>query len=265
MPTYTASDGAELHYDELGDGPVLLALAGGAGRHRSYLDDLAGLAERHRLIIPHLRALDYWALTADVEALRRHLRIPRLRVLAHSAGTRLAMAWAVRFPARVAALILVTPPAEDLVDVPSDKGEMTARRSAEPWFADALAAAESGPETPGDEGINAFLARVAPLGYAHWGEAERAHAGRGPIDAAANQAFGTLRAPAELAARLSSVTAPVLVVAGADDCLTGLAPVLALGDRFPKSTVAVIDDCGHYPWVEQPAAFREAVENFLEP
>ncbi|HUG84403.1 MAG TPA: alpha/beta hydrolase [Euzebya sp.] len=67
-----------------------------------------------------------------------------------------------------------------------------------------------------------------------------------------------------MAQRLGVVTAPVLVVAGAQDTVTGLAPVLAVADLFPAGQAVVIDGCGHHPWVEQPAAFRRAVDPFLK-
>ncbi len=69
--------------------------------------------------------------------------------------------------------------------------------------------------------------------------------------------------PADLRDRLRAVEAPVLVVAGAQDALTVLAPVLAVADLFPHGRSAVVEDCGHFPWVEQPAAFRAAIDAFL--
>jgi len=60
------------------------------------------------------------------------------------------------------------------------------------------------------------------------------------------------------------VTAPVLVVAGGQDVVTGLAPMLAMADLFTAGRAVVIEQCGHYPWMEQPAAFRCAVDPFLE-
>jgi pimeloyl-ACP methyl ester carboxylesterase len=53
-------------------------------------------------------------------------------------------------------------------------------------------------------------------------------------------------------------------VAGAQDYATGLAPVTALADLFPNGRAVVIDRCGHHPWVERPAAFRRAVDPFLD-
>lgn len=279
MPTFRGSDGAQLHYDDLhrGDGdPVpLITLAGGAARHPSYLGDLAGLDTRQRLIVPHLRGVgrsplpdavevaSFWRQAEDIERLRVHLGLERVRLLGHSAGTRLAISYAAQFPDRLAGMVLVTPPAGHLVDVPSDTGERIEARQGEPAFDAALTAWAAGPEATDDAAFNAWQARVAPLGYAAWGATEQAHAAIGWVSFAANRAYFSVDPPQDLAARLGEVTAPVLMLAGAQDCVTGVAAVLALAKRFPTGEAVVIERCGHHPWVEQPAAFRQAVDRFL--
>jgi pimeloyl-ACP methyl ester carboxylesterase len=62
---------------------------------------------------------------------------------------------------------------------------------------------------------------------------------------------------------LSEVIAPTLVIAGAQDAIAGVISVVALADLFPNGRAAVIEHCGHTPWVEQPASFREVVDPFL--
>ncbi|RKN49222.1 alpha/beta fold hydrolase [Micromonospora endolithica] len=281
MPTYPGSDGTSLHYDDLdpadGGATPVVVLAGGAARHPEYLGDLAGLADRQRLVVPHLRGVgrsplpddvevaSFWRQAEDVDRLRTHLGLDRLVLLGHSAGTRLAIAYAARFPERVAGLVLVTPPSAHLVDVPSDADDIIARRRGEPEFDAALAALSAGPETHDDDGLHEWWLRVGPFSYAAWGDRERAHAPVGRISYAANRAYFGVDPPADLPARLGAVTAPVLVVAGAEDGSTGLAPVVALAHLFPNGTVAVIERSGHFPWVEQPAAFRQAVDAFLAP
>ncbi|MEO3745433.1 alpha/beta hydrolase [Plantactinospora sp. B5E13] len=297
MPTYPGSDGAMLYFDDHRTGdqrtgerrhdqqhdnsddggnrlPVV-ALAGGAALHPAYLGDLAGLGDRERLIVPHLRgvgrsplpasveAASYWRQAEDLERLRLHLGLDRLLLFGHSAGTRLATSYAVRYPRRLAGLVLVTPPAGHLVDVPSDVGELRDRRRTDPAFAAAVAAWEAGPEILDDAGFNAWQQRVAPLAYAAWGGTERAHAATARYSYRANRAYFSVEPPPDLADRLGVVTAPVLVVAGAEDCSAGVAPVVALAKLFPAGEVAVIERCGHHPWVEQPAAFRDAVDGFL--
>ena len=277
MPTYRGADATELHYDDSGGAlPPLVALAGGAGRHPSYLGDLAGLKGCRRLIVPHLRGVgaspppadvtrgSFWRQAEDVDRLREHLGLSRLTVLGHSAGTRLAIAYAVRFPARIELLVLVTPPTAWLVDVPSDTGAVAARRHGDPVLDAALAASARGPGGRDDEALNAHMARVAPLGYAAWGPAERAHAEIGRFSYAANRAWFSVDPPADVADRLAGITAPVLVVAGAEDAITGCAPAVALAQRCGNGRAEVLERCGHYPWVERPTAFRHAVTAFLD-
>lgn len=279
MPTFLGSDGAQLHYDDLhsgdSEGLLLIALAGGAARHPSYLGDLAALSERQHLIVPHLRGVgrsplpdtvevaSFWRQAEDIERLRVHLGLEQVLLLGHSAGTRLAISYAAQFPGRVAGMVLLTPPAGYLVDVPSDADELIDSRRGEPAFDAALAAWTAGPDADDDAAFNAWQPQVAPLGYAAWGAAEQAHAAVGRYSFAANRAYFSADPPQDLAARLGEVTAPVLVVGGADDCITGIAPVLALATLFPAGESVMIERCGHYPWVEQPAAFRQAVDRFL--
>ena len=263
-----------LHCDVLGraDGPTLLVLAGGAAAHPSYLGDLAGLGERYRLVVPHLRGVgrsrelalaSRWEQADDVEWLRSSLGLDRCAVVAHSAGTRLAIAHAARFPERLAALVLLTPPAEYLVDVPPDAPALLADRAGEPAVAAALAAMEEGPDLTDDGSFTAWRLRTAPLGYARWDATAQEHARAMSYSLAAARAFMSGQTPGDLRDRLRAVAAPTLVVAGARDGAAGCAPVLAVADLFPRGSGVLIGDCGHFPWVERPAQFRAAVDPFL--
>lgn len=278
MPTYAAADGTPLYYDVLGAEPgrcPVIVLAGGAARHPSYLGDLAGLGGERRLVVPHLRGVgrspvpavpeagSFWRQADDVESLRVHLGGERVTIVAHSAGTRVAIAYAAQFADRVAGLLLITPPAGYLVDEPSDADALIDDRRGEPAFDAALTALAAGPDVTSDDSFNAWQQIVAPAGYAAWTADEQAHAQTGRWDLAASQAFFRVGPPPDLARRLGAVAAPVLVVAGAQDCFTGVAPLVALAALFPAGDAVVIDRCGHYPWVEQPAQFRRAADAFL--
>lgn len=281
MPRYTSSDGLALHYDDVpgaGAGPAfpLILLAGGAGRHPSYLGDLAGLSDKYHLIVPHLRGVgltkapssakrgSWWSQAEDLEQLRVHLCLERVVLVAHSAGTRLAIAYAAQFPLHVAALVLITPPTAYLVHEPTDAGALIEKRRGESDFDAALLALQAGPQTSDDGAFNAWHQNSAAVGYANWGKAERSHAKIGRWSVAAARVFFGVVPPPDLAARLSVMKAPVLVIAGAEDCLVGFAPVRALARLFPSGASATIEACGHYPWVEQPAAFRQVIETFID-
>jgi pimeloyl-ACP methyl ester carboxylesterase len=277
MPMYEADDGAALHFDVLSrdSAPPLVVLAGGAARHPEYLGHLAGLSEQHRLVVPHLRGVgrsetadlgergSRWRQAEDVERLRASLCLDRCTVVGHSAGTRLAIAYVARFAERLSAVLLITPPAGYLVEVPPDAPAVAAARRQEPAFVAAEAAAEAGPRSEDEAAFNAWQQDVAPLGYARWTGAEQAHARSGRYYPAAARAFLDGETPADLLDRLREVQAPTLVVAGARDAIAGVAPVLAVAGLFPHGRSVVIDDAGHMPWVGQPAAFRAAVDPFL--
>lgn len=59
------------------------------------------------------------------------------------------------------------------------------------------------------------------------------------------------------------IDAPVLIVAGRDDQLTGPVHARALAASMPDARVELIEDCGHTPQVERPAELSRLVGNFL--
>ncbi|GAB1513739.1 alpha/beta fold hydrolase [Actinophytocola sp. KF-1] len=273
MPAFLAADGIKLHYDDAGEGRTLVVLPGGAGRHPDYLGDLAGLPGRRVTVhfrgagdspaAPTAEAGSYWHQAHDLEALRTHLGLEQLDLVAHSAGTRVAIAYAAQYPDRVASMLLITPPAAYLTGTPSDVDEITAHRDGDPVFDRAMAAMRDGPQDPDQDAFEAWQALTAPATYAAWTGKEQAHAKVGRTLWSTVQAFLSVTPPDDLRERLAAVTAKVRVIAGAEDATTGLAPVLAVARLFPNGEAVVIDDCGHYPWVEQPESFRRAADPFV--
>lgn len=282
MPRYEGSDETLLHYEDGtgsaggGDRTPFIVLAGGPARHPLYLGDVGGLGDVQRMVVPHLRGVgrtpmpeqtergSFWSQAEDIDRLRAHLGVDRMVVLAHSAGTRVAISFAAQFPESVEALLLITPPAGYLVTEPSETATIGRRRQGDPIFESAFATLRAGPAGEDDDSFNAWQRAAAPAGYARWGAEEKAHAQIGRWSRPAAEAFFSVAPPADLEARLGQVKAPVLVVAGAEDSLTGAAQAIALARPFPAGDSVVIPDSGHYPWIEQPVRFRQAVDAFLE-
>jgi pimeloyl-ACP methyl ester carboxylesterase len=69
--------------------------------------------------------------------------------------------------------------------------------------------------------------------------------------------------PSDLAERLKEFTLPVLVIAGADDRIIPTLDSVRLANELPNARLVVIADSGHVPHEERPAAFMDAVINFL--
>lgn len=69
--------------------------------------------------------------------------------------------------------------------------------------------------------------------------------------------------PLDLLGRLSEITQPALVVTGDDDRIVPTAESIRLSGELSNARLAVIRNAGHVPHEESPAAFMDAVHNFL--
>lgn len=118
MPTFTSYDGTELAYHIAGEGEPLLCLQGGPVDAPAGLGDLGGLAARRQLILlePTGPAPEGPSDTGDIEALRTHLGLDRIDLLAHAESVRTATLYAAEHPERLRSLTLLAP-----VDAPADE------------------------------------------------------------------------------------------------------------------------------------------------
>lgn len=279
MPTFAAFDGTELAYHRLGDGVAaqpLVCVPGGPMHDSRYLGDLGGLSAHRALIMfdprgtgdsgvpSDLSSYRCNRLVDDLEALREHLELERLEVLAHSAGTNLAVMYAARHPHRIHRLVLVTPSAAALgLTVSAEMRLSVARlRSGEPWFAPAYAALQSIVAGEGDD-----WPAIDPFIYGRWDAAAQAHRAaderyRNDEAAAVFAAEGAFD-PASTRAGLAGLAAPVLLVAGEADLNSPPAMVAEMAELMPRAELAVQHGAGHFPWLDDASAFTAVIERFL--
>lgn len=64
-------------------------------------------------------------------------------------------------------------------------------------------------------------------------------------------------------AELGSITAPTLVVVGADDAAIPVAKSRRIGELIAGARVEMVPDCGHTSTLEQPAAVTALIRDFL--
>jgi pimeloyl-ACP methyl ester carboxylesterase len=113
----------------------------------------------------------------------------------------------------------------------------------------------------GDMSMEAFR-ESRPLCYGRWDEAAQAHATVGMAErhVAARNGFADLPLdPAAVRAALTKLTAPVLLHAGDLDPLVTPAMVHEAAPLFHDATVVVQPGAGHFPWLDDPAAFTAAL------
>ncbi|MFB7129790.1 alpha/beta fold hydrolase [Kitasatospora sp. NPDC056273] len=279
MTTFTGPDGTRLGYRVLGRGEPLLVLAGGPMRDAAYLGDLGGLSTHRALHVLDLRGTgrserpadpaDHRVdrQVADVEAFRTHLGLDRVDLLAHSAGCSLATLYALRHPERTGRLVLVTPSLRIFGGTSSEddyREAAEARGLAEQeWYPAARAAVRTA-----FAGGAADPDAVAPLFHGTWDAAARAHeadrtAQSHPEAAAAYHGGGFQ--PADVRAAVAELASPALLLAGEYDPDPRPGAVRATAALFRHARTAVQPAAGHYPWLDDPAAFSRTVAAFLAP
>ena len=257
--------GFDLHYRTYGHGAPVLVLSGGPGFDCDYLEPVArGLSSSNAAILVELRGTgrsrplkvdretgNLKLYLADLEALRQSLGMERWIVLGHSAGANLAMNYAVAFPQRVAALILVDsgPVRQSSVEAISDNiflrlsPEQSAAARNQPSLQTMLPGYFYDPEK----------ARAMIAGF----RAESYHEDVGQLLAADEMAPGMDLRPA-----LQRLSAPALVVAGRQDPMDP-AMQYEIHLALAKSQLVLLDRCGHFAWLEQPDGFYAAIRSFL--
>ena len=276
--TFQSDDGVTLHYERIGKGkrPIVL-LSGGPGFSSEYMRPIAQrLSKKHSFVLFDQRGtgkskletydvttLDHKKLVADLEALRRELKLEKLTIAGHSWGGILSLLYASAHPDRVHALALLDSGGPTLASVPGFTATHTARMTE----ADSAKVREwSATEKMQADRKRAVYeitkARTPP--YFH----DRAKA-QEFMDALTLDSFngdvfwpvvGQLNAGFDLREPLKKVKARVLVIHGKSDPLQSADEVHA---TFPGSKLVIIENAGHFPWVEQPEIFYRALDAFL--
>lgn len=211
---------------------------------------------------------DIATAVADLEALRKQWWQPKLIVGGHSFGAALAIAYALAHPERVAALVLISGTGVDLAWKDAAREEAAARRT--PQQRDRLAELriQQAAGVWNDEVDREYCALSWATDFAdRRDDLERAAAlwrAPGPnyeLNRAMNADWERLLDEG-LGDGVSSLDMPVLLMNGIGDPRP-LSAMARLALRLPNAEVAILDDCGHFPWLEQPEVTRLTIREFL--
>lgn len=200
---------------------------------------------------------------ADALAVLDLLGLEQAWAIGHSWGGHLALHLAVAHPERIAGVLGIDPLGAD----PSVFAEYEAVLRRELPEEQLARIGEIEERRRSGEVTDAELVERFALTWPVY-FARRETATPPPEHVGGQASIGTNRSLAEhferrtLARGLPGVRVPVLFVHGEDDPLP---PSSAIGTAalIPGALVETIPDCGHFPWVERPEAFRAAVEGLL--
>jgi len=279
MPVLCAPDGTKLAYRVLGEGTPLVCLPGGPMQDSAYLGELGGLSRRRQLILFDLRGTgrsqppvdtaSYRCdrLVDDLEALRQHLGLDRMDLLAHCAGANLAVLYAARHAERIGRLVLITPSTRAVgINATNEmRSELVRLRRGEPWFGPASAAFEA---IQAGQATNAAWEAITPFSYGRWDTTAQAHhaSGNNRRNEQGAAIFGADGAydPTVTGAALARLLAPVLLLAGELDVAAPPRVVAQLAGLFPNARLVTQPESGHFPWLDDPAWFTRTIAAVTE-
>lgn len=289
---WLSRDDATLWYSARGpvDAPAVVFLHGGPGYNGYVFERAVGdaLTERVRLVVLDQRGcgrsanldaeaeLGLDATLDDLEALRRHLGIERWTVLGHSFGGLLAAAYALRHPDSTAGVILVeTTPS--LPRALEHQLQTTAAAAPERWpdHADAIAAVANGDGRPFDRLLRLYglTGRESLQALLHWHDpSNQARADRwdeqsGLLQCTRPRVLEAFAADGLLDGErptwAGALPRPGVLIGGARSNVIGEAELTRAAESWGVDRLTMAES-GHFPYVEEPAAFVEAVHSAAE-
>jgi pimeloyl-ACP methyl ester carboxylesterase len=260
MPDVTVN-GLKLHYEAAGQGDTtLVCLHGISSNSRSWRHQLAGLAERYRVIAwdapgygrsddpPGPFAMSYFA--DQLAGLLAALGLEKAVIVGLSMGGVVAQEFYRRHASKVSALVLA--------DTNTGGGarpeqERNARLEARLKAIETLTPAEmarqrapnllspsASPELVRE--VEAMISEIHPLGFRYAAIA---------LDGADTREV------------LPNITVPALVLWGDQDTVTPLAEAQTLHAAIPGAQLEIIPGAGHLSNLEQPATFNRLVTAFF--
>jgi pimeloyl-ACP methyl ester carboxylesterase len=242
-----------------GAGPAVVLLHGAQLDHRMWDETFAALAPSHRVVRYDTRGFGRspaprgpYRECDDLATLLDELGIERASLVGLARGGRIALEFALEYPERASALVLVAPSLagwpwsqrmqQDLRFVSTAIHQRDSEMAAKLWL-----------QTPQMKEAAAMphlaerLTTIALENARAWLREETEE----PLDPPAIE-------------RLTSVRAPTLVVTGTRDAKDFQEIAQKLLAELPNARPKLFDGAGHLVPMERPTTFAEAVEEFLD-
>ena len=238
MPTLNAAGGAQLHYDDEGEGQLVILLHGGTGTGAyDWEFQRAGLARKYRLVIPDIRGhgrssdpnwlLDLNIIGDDLLSLIDTLGERPAAIVGFSIGATAALVLLCRKPELTRAFVAV---GASLRGRPDSLDGITSG----PWPKELMALRH-------DHGGSEHWKRLRQRLGESWVE----HLHLSPED-------------------LSALSIPTLVVCGDRDRIEPPETALEIARSLPHGECLVLPRAGHFVTRDRPVEFQAALDAFLE-
>lgn len=258
-------DDAKIYYETAGKGTPLVMIHAGVADHRQWNNEFKAFAQSYQVIRYDMRGYgksepvdgDFNHMS-DLVSLLNALEIHGpLIMMGCSMGGGLAMDFALTYPSRVKALIMVgSAPSGLELDVPAPSKFADVEKAFEAGDLDLVAELETQiwfdgrdrtPEQVNQE-MRKLLWEMNRIALAH----EEKQLGKRTPNTE-TPAFD----------RLGNLDIPVLVIVGAHDTPYILAGADYMIEKIPSARKVIIEDAAHLPNMDQPDEFQKVVTDFL--
>jgi len=259
-------NGAQLYYEIGGQGPPLLLIHARIADSRMWDDNVQALARHYTVLRYDLRGhgrspmpSGSFSHVADLARLLQLFSLPRASLIGSSIGGELAIDFALEHPEQVMALITVASApsgyqwSPDLEPIWNAIFAALAQGDFQAAVEHELQLWVDGPHRTPDQVNQAVRRRVSEMDLANWQAlAEYRHRAQ-PMPPAQPPAL----------ARLSTIAAPTLILAGDADLPDILASAELLATSIPVAEKEILQGAGHMLTMELPAYFNQRVHQFL--
>ncbi|WP_165797297.1 alpha/beta fold hydrolase [Solimonas fluminis] len=262
----TLKNGYRIHYQDQGQGPVVVFLHGsgnGASGYSNFKGNYPDLAQAgYRCLVPDLIGFGYSDKPADVEyplsffvdCLKQTLDalgVQKATLVGNSLGGAVALGFALEHPASVEKLVLMAPGGlnelPDYLEMPGMKAMFALYGSGKPVTEEAMK----------DFFIKAFVVDPAVVtdDLVH----ERAEMAKLQNP----QVIKTLKVPV-MTERLGEIGCPVLTLWGLNENMMPDSGIMRLAKGLRHGRMVLVPQCGHWVMIEHRGLFNRTVLDFLK-
>ncbi len=266
-----------IHLKIFGEGEPILIINGGPGMNSNGFVGLAKIiGKSNQAIIYDQRGtgqskmlkINYATITLDsmihdIEVMRKHLKIENWTVLGHSFGGMLASYYASKHPKKIKGLVLSSSGGINMdlfarINITSRLSKKE-RDSLSYW---------NNRISNGDTTYYARLQRGKYLAPAYLYNksnvsivAERLTQGNSTINQLVYQNMRKIKF--DCSEGLKKLKIPVLIIQGRED-LIDIETAEIASDVLQNSDVIILENCGHYGWLDQPKKYFENINSYFE-
>ena len=272
-------NGTNIYYKVIGSSEPILIIHGGPGlSHDYFLPALDILKKQYKLIFYDQRGCGKSDLTVDSESIsldnfvrdideiRLAFGIEKINVMAHSWGGILAMKYAISYPNNVKSLILINSVGASSAINALSNAELINRFTPE----DSVLRSQIFNSEEFKKRSPSSIESLMKLNFKHQFYNQTY---LDSLNLSINENYlttsqllqnlGNDLASFDFHSELKNIKCPTLLIYGSHDPLTKVAGT-RLNELISNSKIEILDECGHFPFIEKPTRFKEMVTQFIQ-